>query len=121
MPQPTRQQVIISPTGEVRAIYSPLTSQIAKALGGPVTTRRASHVEPTADLSEAARRSIFEIWGCWPSEVLWPSAWWADMTPVGGPVLGPYETREEALDDEKVWLEEHNIPVAANPEPQVLA
>ena len=30
--------------------------------------------------------------------------WWADMGPVGGPVLGPFGTRGEALQAERGWL-----------------
>lgn len=118
MSTPTRQTVVISPSGEVRALYSPLTAQIAKAMGGPVTTRRASHVESTADLSPQARETIARqrnLPATYDLDVFFAERWWADMTPVNGPVLGPYDTREKALDDEKVWLEEHNIPVAATP------
>jgi hypothetical protein len=30
--------------------------------------------------------------------------WWADMGPSGGPVLGPFRSRSEALAAEKGWL-----------------
>ena len=30
--------------------------------------------------------------------------WWADMGPVGGPVLGPFKNRTEALEAERRWL-----------------
>ena len=33
--------------------------------------------------------------------------WTADMTPVGGPVLGPFDRRSEALEAEHAWLEAH--------------
>mgnify|MGYP001185070796 CR=1 FL=1 len=49
---------------------------------GQLNISRASHVEPTAD-----------------------GKWTADMKPVGGPVLGPYDTRKEALEEEVKWLE----------------
>jgi hypothetical protein len=41
---------------------------------GEAVTRRASHVEPDS-----------------------ASGWTADMSPVKGPVLGPFKTRSEAL------------------------
>lgn len=50
---------------------------------GAVRCTRASHVEPTSD-----------------------GQWTADMGPVGGPVLGPYTLRSEALAAEVAWLEE---------------
>jgi len=51
---------------------------------GQGNIKRASHVEPTQD-----------------------NKWSADMGPVGGGILGPYETRQEALDAEVAWLEKH--------------
>jgi hypothetical protein len=50
---------------------------------GVVSIRRASRVEP-----EAGR-------------------WWADLAPVGGPRLGPYPRRSEALAAEAAWLDRH--------------
>ena len=47
----------------------------------PVAISRASHVEPD-DL------------GCW----------WADLSPVKGPRMGPFERRSEALSAEQGWL-----------------
>jgi len=54
------------------------------ALLGVVSIRRASHVEPEAD-----------------------GTWCADLAPVGGPKLGPYALRSQALDAERAWLEAH--------------
>ena len=51
---------------------------------GTVTARRASHVEPID--GDYAR-------------------WTADMTPVNGPVLGPFPTRRAALAAEVAWIE----------------
>ena len=31
--------------------------------------------------------------------------WTADLRPVGGPVLGPFARRSEALEAERAWLE----------------
>jgi len=31
--------------------------------------------------------------------------WWVDLSPVGGPVLGPFTLRSEALTAERRWLE----------------
>jgi hypothetical protein len=51
---------------------------------GKMNITRASHVEPTGD-----------------------GKWTADMTPVGGPILGPFEKRSIALDEEVKWLKEN--------------
>jgi hypothetical protein len=73
--------LIVEPTGRVRAIY---TEELdLAALGQPVITR-ASHVEPGAD-----------------------GRWSADLRPVDGPVLGPFDRRSEALGAELAWLEAH--------------
>lgn len=74
-------QLVIAPGGNVRCIYGE-TLDIG-TLGRPVISR-ASHVEPTTD-----------------------GRWTADLSPVGGPVLGPFELRSEALEAEEVWLRDH--------------
>lgn len=48
---------------------------------GRVRIERASHVEPTDN-----------------------AEWNADLAPVGGPVLGPFTHRSEALEAEIDWL-----------------
>ena len=71
--------LIVSPGGTVRAVYSEEIE--LDSLGHAVITR-ASHVEPDER-------------GCWL----------ADLSPVAGPVLGPFLRRSEALDAERAWLE----------------
>ena len=73
--------LVIEPTGVVRAIYSEALD--LAALGRPDITR-ASRVEP--DLH---------------------GHWHADLDPVGGPVLGPFALRSEALLAEVEWLGAH--------------
>ena len=79
-------QLIVEPGGAVRCIYS---EQLDLRTIGSSTITRASHVEPTVD-----------------------GQWTADLTPVGGPVLGPFESRSQALVAERRWLEEHWLPNA---------
>ena len=76
--------VIIDPDGKTRTIYA---DELAGLAGeGHAVTARASHVEPEG------------------------GSWWADMAPVGGPKLGPFKLRSEALKEEVAWLESHGIP-----------
>ena len=74
-------KLLVTRDGTVRAIYD--ESVDLAALGRP-TIARASHVEPTHD-----------------------GRWTADLTPVGGPVLGPFDQRSEALEAEREWLGRH--------------
>lgn len=103
-------EIIVSPQGVARHIYSEEAASISAVLG-PQEIRRASHVEPTAELSAEAylwlarhRPEVFQ------RDPLNPGAWWADMLPVEGPVLGPFADRQLALDAEVTWLKERNIP-----------
>jgi hypothetical protein len=73
--------LVVTPQGEARCIYS---EEIDLRCLGTLTIRRASHVEPAAD-----------------------GRWLADLSPVGGPVLGPFDLRTEALSAEVSWLEQH--------------
>jgi hypothetical protein len=72
-------RLLVKPDGTIWAIYDE-TLDLA-VLGRPTITR-ASHVEPDEE-----------------------NRWRADMSPVGGPVLGPFDRRSEALKAERVWLE----------------
>jgi len=74
-------KLLVKPDGTVRAIYQ---EEIDLAVLGRPTITRASHVEPTPD-----------------------GGWLADLTPVGGPVLGPFDRRSEDLEAESDWLERH--------------
>lgn len=70
-----------NPNGTAKMIY---TEEIDLNELGELNISRASHVEPTAS-----------------------GKWMADMSPVGGPTLGPYKTRKEALAEEIEWLEKN--------------
>jgi hypothetical protein len=72
-------KLLVRPDGTVRAIYHEEID--LGALGRPTITR-ASHVEPDQE-----------------------GRWRADLTPVGGPVVGPFDRRSEALAAEHDWLE----------------
>ena len=74
-------ELVITPTGRVRFVYDETVD--LRALGSP-TIRRGPHVEPDAQ-----------------------GRWSADLAPVGGPVLGPFEHRGSALAAELAWLREH--------------
>ena len=74
-------RLVIDPGGVVRAR---LYGEMIDLSGiGPVSIRRASHVD--AGRKEASS--------------------YADLSPSGGPTLGPFKLRSQALDAERYWLE----------------
>ncbi len=71
--------LLVLPDGTVRAVFAEDID--LRVLGRTVITR-ASHVEPDEQ-----------------------GHWIADLTPVSGPVLGPFRQRSQALAAEQAWLE----------------
>ena len=71
-------ELVVDAGGDVRCIYG---EELDLRELGKLQITRASHVEPDRD-----------------------GFWWADMGPVGGPVLGPFKNRTEALQAERGWL-----------------
>lgn len=73
--------LVITPAGIVRCVYA---EHIDLRTLGHLKLARASHVEPDAS-----------------------GVWWADLGPVHGPRLGPFDCRSAALVAELRWLEDH--------------
>lgn len=71
-------ELLIESSGQVRCIYG---EDIDLSALGQLSIQRASYVEPTAE-----------------------GQWAADLSPVSGPVLGPFTLRTEALAAEVAWL-----------------
>ena len=103
-------KVVIPRSGGVRALYSPAAQALLAPLGD-VQIRRASRVEPTDNLASTALRWLEEH----HTGELPPNVWWADLTPVDGPVLGPFNTRDYALKEEIEWLQTHGLPFSSRP------
>lgn len=74
--------ITIRPDGTIKTIYTDDLLLLFKT--GKCAISRVSSVEPTTD-----------------------GRWEADLSPVGGPTLGPFDTRTEALDAEVAYLHEH--------------
>jgi hypothetical protein len=74
-------QLIVRSGGAVRCVYG---EELSLCELGALTIQRGSHVEPTGN-------------GLWTS----------NMSPVNGPLLGPFSQRSEALKAERQWLERY--------------
>jgi hypothetical protein len=74
-------QMVIQPGGTVHCLYG---EELDLPQLGSLAIARGSHVEPTAT-----------------------GQWTADLSPVHGPVLGPFPSRSAALTAERQWLEAH--------------
>jgi hypothetical protein len=72
-------ELVVLRDGTVRAIYA---EDIDLGHFGSPSITRASHVEPDED-----------------------GRWSADLLPVNGPILGPFDRRSDALEAELSWLE----------------
>ena len=73
--------LVVTGMGEVRCIYS---DEFALSYLGKLSITRASHVEPNS-----------------------AGQWMADLSPVDGPLLGPFEFRTDALAAEVDWLQKN--------------
>jgi len=72
-------QLVVEPGGSVRCVYGEAVD--LRSLGSLRITR-GSHVEPEES-----------------------GQWFADLSPVAGPRLGPFACRSDALSAETSWLE----------------
>jgi hypothetical protein len=79
-------RLVIDPGGQVRCLYG---ETIDLACLGELTIRRVSHVEPEGQ------------------------SWFADLSPLGGPRLGPFARRSQALEAEEVWLQRNWLETAS--------
>src|SRR5207237_768058 len=63
--------LVVEPSGNIHCLY---TEELHLSAFGMLSISRGSHVEPTSD-----------------------GQWQADMSPVNGPILGPFPLRSDAL------------------------
>ena len=79
-------ELVVDRHGTVACLYS---EDLDFTQLGQVEVRRASHCEPDEQ-----------------------GQWWADLSPVGGPKLGPYLLRSLALAAEVAWLRRNTLGIA---------
>jgi len=94
--------------GHVQFVYSDELADLMDE--GVVAVCRVSHVEPASTYCGGCSRPYEGMEPCTcgtPRRPVADMGWVADMKPVGGPLLGTYLTRAEALAGEREWLTEH--------------
>ncbi len=74
-------EIVVGTDGVVNCVYG---EAIQLTELGATNIKRASHVEPNPD-----------------------GLWVADLSPVQGPKLGPFQNRTSALKAETDWLRDH--------------
>lgn len=74
-------QILIESSGNARCIYG---EEIDLSQLGQLSIQRGSHVEPNDS-----------------------GQWLSDLSPVHGPLLGPFVCRSDALAAEVAWLHAH--------------
>ena len=77
-------ELVINSSGDSRCVYG---EEVNLSELGRLSIQRGSHVEPNAD-----------------------GQWTADMSPVQGPQLGPFDCRTQALEAEVAWLNQYWLP-----------
>ena len=77
-------ELVINSSGDIRCVYG---EEVNLSELGRLSIQRGSHVEPTAD-----------------------GQWTADLSPVHGPQLGPFDCRTQALEAEVAWLNQYWLP-----------
>jgi hypothetical protein len=80
-------ELVVDPRGQIIGLYS---EAIDLARLGTLTIRRASQVEPDRN-----------------------GQWHADLAPLDGPKLGPFDQRSQALKAEEAWIA--NVWMKASP------
>ena len=83
--------IIIDSAGQMHCLY---TEAIDLRAMGTLCVARASQIEPDEQ-----------------------GHWWADLSLVAGPILGPFGLRSEALAAEREWLDTHLASLTATTPP----
>ena len=80
---------VIIKGGKIHFIYEDAMRPFLEL--GEATVKRVSHVEPVIIDGKVK--------------------WNADLSPVSGPVLGPFDSRDEALSKEVEWLNANSLGI----------
>jgi len=108
----------VSPDGVMRCIVNEHTASLLAQ--GDVQINRASHVEPVNPVLRSVfrliRRRVSDNSRLAAFTRTWWCRWQADMALSGGPVLGPFTERSEALLAEQKWINQRLLGSEADHE-----
>ena len=80
------RKIVIAPDGTFTFVHDDDLVALLTGDDATLVIRRASHVEPAP-----------------------AGGWTADLSPVGGPVLGPFTRHDEAIAAEREWLDREGL------------
>ncbi len=86
-----------------------MAERIVKIVGGRIEFIYGDKMRPFLDLGKAEVKRASHVE---PSTVDGSIKWFADLSPVGGPTLGPFDERQDALDQEVEWLNQNHLQTA---------
>jgi len=111
MTSKTRRVVAIDSRGVIRFVDDGRFRGLAGHEGAVL--RRASHVEPANGIKRMLFRMVRCLAGDHGSVARWSRRWrgrWrVDLAPSGGPILGPFADRRQAIEWEVQWLSDHAL------------
>lgn len=103
-----KKHLIVIERGSIKALYTPELKAYAEQNGAEV--RRATWVEPDAWLLRwvfrLIRKRVSDASRAAAWTRTWKCRWRANLALSGGPVIGPFESREAAIAAEIEWLTE---------------
>ena len=80
---------------------------------GKTTVERASHVLPVNRVLRVVFRWLRDHFGekGWIAAFTrqWPCIWQADLAPSNGPILRPFNNRQDAINAEIQWIERNRL------------
>jgi len=97
------QKLSIRKGGAVYAICSEESVKLLETLGN-ISIKRASHVEPGSGLTSDAKSYLHRMH---IDANNFQNKWFANLLPIAGPVLGPFNTRTEAVTAELNYIDKN--------------
>jgi len=101
-------KIVVPRSGPAMAIYSLAAEKLLSGLGD-ITIRRVSHIVHGSSVTEYVKVRLLAD-DRWNADC--KKKWFANLEPVHGPVLGPFDTRDAAIVAEVAYINENLIRIA---------